>query len=222
VAVFFFGMSNVVSAQVLQYVGCDVENAGEFTATINRLHAAMSGGDRPTTTLVQNTFNGPSNQTHTVLLEFSDYEALQAWSERMAETPAAQLILARSGDNQVCDTQGVVVERGSWGDRSADWGYNAVFPVSTSDPETYVAALDELFTSETGQSSPGATVLYENRAGGAGNFVVVALAPDFATLNNFLDTFFQSEDFEDFNDEVSNIRTIGVRTQARRIRTWAP
>jgi hypothetical protein len=221
-AAFLVGMSNVGAAQVLQYVGCEVENANEFAAMINRVHSATSGGDRPTVTLVQNTFNGPSTQTHTVLLEFPDYEALQAWGERIAQSTEVQLNFERSSHNQECTTQGIVVERASWGDRDADWTYNAVFPITTNDAEAYAAALEELFTSETGQNMPGATVLYESRAGGANTHVIVALAPDFAALNNFLDTFYQSDDFADFSEEVSEIRSVGVRTQSRRVRTWEP
>ncbi len=78
VAVFLTGMTNVGSAQVLQLVGCEVENPDEFAATINSLYDAMSGGYRPTITLVQNTINGPSDQTHTVLVEHPDYESYQA------------------------------------------------------------------------------------------------------------------------------------------------
>ena len=222
VAVVLFGMSNVGSAQVLQIVGCDVESAGEFTATINRFYDAMSGGYRPTVTLIQNTFNGPSNQTHTVLVEHPDYESLQGWDQRIGQTPAAQLVFAQSSDNQDCNYQGLAIERGSWGDRNAEWGYNAVFPVTTSDAEAYTAAFGDLLTSATGENAPGATVLYETRAGGTNTHVVALLAPDFATLNNYLDTLFASDDFEDFIDEVAEIRSIGMRSQARRVRTWEP
>jgi hypothetical protein len=222
VAVFLLGMSSVGSAQVLQIVGCEVENADEFAATINSFYEAMSGGDRPTITLVQNTFNGPSDQTHTVLVEHSSYESQQAWAGRVGQTPAAQLVFATSADNQECDNQGLSVELASWGDRSADWGYNAVFPVTTSDAEAYTAAFADLITSDTGESAPGATILYESRAGATSTHVVALLAPDFATLNNYLDTLFQSDDFESFIDEVSEIRSIGLRTQNRRVRTWEP
>lgn len=221
-AAFLICTSNVGAAQVLQYVGCQVENANEFAAMINRVHSSTSGGDRPTVTLVQNTFNGPSAQTHTVLLEFPDYEALQAWGERIAQSTEVQLNFERSSHNQECNTQGIVVERASWGDRDADWGYNAVFPITTSDAAAYAAALDELFTSEAAEDMPGATVLYESRAGSANSHVVVALAPSFSALNNFLDGFFQSDDFADFSDDVSGIRSVGVRTQSRRVRTWEP
>ena len=222
VAVFLTGMSNVASAQVLQVVGCEVENPDEFSAMINRLYDAMSGGYRPTVTLVQNTINGPSDQTHTVLVEHPDYEGYQAWSERLGQTPAAQLIFAGSEHNQECGNQGLSIEIASWGDRDAEWGYNAVFPITTSDADAYAAALADLSTSDTGENAPGATILYESRAGSTSTHVVALLAPDFATLNNYLDTLFESDDFEDFIDEVAEIRSLGLRTQNRRVRTWEP
>lgn len=221
-AVFFIGMSNVGSAQVLQVIGCEVENPDQFAATINSLYDAMSGGYRPTITLVQNTTNGTSDQTHTVLVEHPDYESHQAWSERLGQTTAAQLVFARSADNQDCGNQGLSIELASWGDRDAEWGYNAVFPVTTSDADAYAAAMADLSTSDTGENAPGATILYESRAGGTNTHVVALLAPDFATLNNYLDTLFQSDDFENFIDEVSEIRSLGLRTQNRRVRTWEP
>ncbi len=214
--------STNASAQIIQYVGCDVEQAGQFEATITRVFDEMSGGYRPTVTLMQNTFNGPNPQTHTVLFEHENYEGVQTWAQRIAATPSAQLILQRTGENRECNNQGLVVERASWGDQDADWGYLAVFPVTTSDATAYAALLDELFTSETGQAFPGATMLFEARAGTANTHFVVAQAPDFASLNAYLDTLFQSDDYADFAEEVAAIRSLGLRTQSRHVRTWEP
>lgn len=214
--------SNNVSAQVLQYIGCDIEQAGQFETTVDSVFEEMSGGYRPTATLMQNTFNGPNPQTHTVLFEHPDYARMQAWSERIANTPAAQLLLARTTDNRECNNQGFVIERASWGDRDADWGYVAVVPVTTSDAEAYTALLGELATSATGEAAPGATILFESRAGTPNTHVVVIQAPDFASLNAYMDTFAQSDDFADFLEEAAEIRTTGVTTQSRRVRTWEP
>ena len=214
--------SNNVSAQVLQFIGCDVEQAGQFVSTIDSVFDSMSGGYRPTVTLMQNTFNGPNPQTHTVLFEHADYGRLQAWAGRIANTPAAQLFLARTGDNRECNNQGLVIERASWGNRDTDWGYVSLVPISTSDAEAYSALLGELATSATGESAPGAIILYEGRAGTANSHFVVIQAPDFASLNRYLDTIVQSDDFADFLEEAAEIRTTGLSTQSRRVRTWEP
>ena len=214
--------SNNVSAQVLQYIGCDVEQAGQFISTIDSAYDSLSSGYRPTITLMQNTFNGPNPNTHTILFEHADYEGVQNWAARVATTPAAQLILQRNSDNQDCNTQGVVVQRASWGDTDADWGYVAVFPVTTSDAAAYGALFDDLMSSETGQATPGATTLYEARAGAPNTHFIVAQAPDFASLNEYLDTLLQSDDYADFAEDASEIRTLGLRTQSRHVRTWEP
>ena len=221
-AAFLFCASNSVSAQVLQYIGCDVEQPGQFVSMVDSVFDAMSGGYRPTVRLLQNTFNGPNPNTHTVLLEHADYVGVQTWAQRVATTPAAQLVFQRNGDNQECNTQGVVVQRASWGDQDADWGYVAVFPVTTSDAGAYSVLFDELMSSETGEDAPGATTLYEARAGAPNTHFVVAQAPDFASLNAFLDTLLQSDDYADFAEEASEIRSLGVRTQSRHVRTWEP
>jgi hypothetical protein len=221
-AAFLFCASNSVSAQVLQYIGCDVEQAGQAEATITRVFDEMSGGYRPTITLMQNTFNGPNPQTHTILFEHPDYARLQAWAGRIANTPAAQLMLQRTGDNRECNNQGLPIERASWGDRDADWGYVSVVPITTSDAEAYTDLLGELATSAIGESAPGATTLYESRAGTPNTHIVVIQAPDFASLNAYLDTLVSSDDFADFLEEAAEIRLTGVSTQSRRVRTWEP
>jgi len=214
--------TNTLSAQVIQYVGCDVEQAGQFESMIDSIFDSMGAGYRPTVTLMQNTFNGPSPQTHTVLFEHENYEGVQTWARRMATTPSAQLMLARTGGNRECNTQGFVVERASWGDQDAEWGYVAVVPITTSDASAYTALLGELATSATGRATPGATTLYESRAGTANTHIVVIQAPDFASLNAYLDRLGQSDDFADFLEEATEIRTTGVATQSRRVRTWEP
>ena len=213
---------NNVSAQVIQYVGCDVDQAGQFESMIDSIFDTMGGGYRPTVTLMQNTFNGPNPQTHTVLFEHEDYEGVQNWARRVAATPTAQLMLERTGGNRECSNQGFVVQRASWGDQDAEWGYVAVVPITTSDAAAYTALLGELATSATGRATPGATTLYESRAGTANTHIVVIQAPDFASLNTYLDTLGQSDDFADFLDEAMEIRTTGVATQSRRVRTWEP
>ena len=157
-----------------------------------------------------------------MLFEADDYESLDAWNQRVLTVPEAALIIERAEDLSVCENDGLLVERASWGDRDAEWSHNAVFPVTTSDAGAYMEALDDLITSETGQSSPGATILYERRAGAPSTHYVVALAPSFAALNNYLDLLFQSDDFEDYLDEVAEIRTVGTPTQSVRYRTWEP
>ena len=214
--------STNASAQIIQYIGCDVIQSGQFESTIDSAYGALSGGYRPTMTLIQTTFNGSNPNTHTILFEHANYAGVQNWAQRVASTPAAQLILQRTGANRECNTQGIAVQRAAWGDQDADWGYVAVFPVTTSDAGTYAALLDELFTSETGQAFPGATMLYEARAGAANTHFIVAQAPDFVALNDFLDTLFQSDDYADFAEEASQIRSLGLRTQSRHVRTWEP
>lgn len=208
------------SAQVLHYMGCELEKTSEFAEMLTDVYAELGGGERPTISLMVNFLNGPSGQTHTVLFEHSDYESLDAWNRCLNQTASAALIVERAEDLSVCENEGLLIERAAWGDRDAEWNNAAVFPVTTSDAERYAAALGELATSATGQGAPGPIILYEARAGNDNSHVVVQLAPGFVALNYYLNELFQSDDYEDFAEEVAGIRTLGLRSQSVRVRTW--
>lgn len=217
-----FCFGHTASAQVLQVIGCDVERAGPFAATVNNVWEALSDGYRPTVTLIANAINGNNKETHAVLLNHPDYERYEAWGARLAQSTDVQLIFERSDGNSECDTQLLVIERASWGDSDADWAWNAVFPVTTSDAAGYLEAFDKMMNSETGESIVGGVMLYEARAGGTNTHVVAVLAPSFAALNRNLDTLFSSDDYADFVDAVGGSRVLGPRSQNRHVRTWEP
>ncbi len=210
------------SAQVLQIIGCTVEKPGPFAGIVNQIWETMSDGYRPTVTLIATAVNGPNPQTHTVVLNHPDYERYEAWGARVAESPAAQLILERGSDISECNNQALLIERASWGNVGEEWAWNAVFPVTASDSATYAEAFGDLMTSDTGESVTGSTVLYEARAGGTNTHLIAVLSPSFAALNRDLDTLFSSDDYDDFIDAVGENRVLGVRSQSRHVRTWTP
>ncbi len=218
------GVSQMGSAQVLSYVLCEVDNGPAFVAAVNRFHNAMEGGVRPTTTVIDQLWNGPNDVTHTLLFDFPDYESLEAWQARVGETPAALLVIELASGNAQCEDEGLALERGFWGDRDGEtpMPFSAVFPVSTSDPAAYMEAYGELATAMM-EDSPGPSILFEVRAGGEGlTHFVVLLAPTLTALNEWIDSLPQSDDYVDFIDEVSSYRTLGTLSQGRAVRTWQP
>ena len=221
VAVFLIGMSHTGTAQIVTYLGCQVEDTGEFVQAVSDFYDAMAGGPRPTITLLDNTWNGPGDQTHTIVTEHDSYASLEAWDRRIGDTSAAMLVIERAGDNVSCPNDGLLIERGAWGDSSAEWNYSAVYPLIVTDAAAYADAFGELAESDTGQAAPGAMTLYQRRAGGANaTHIVVVTAPSLASLNDYIETLFGSEDYEDFADDVEDIRTLLPPDQSRRIGTW--
>lgn len=208
--------------QALTYADCVVHDVPSLEAAITSAYDALEGGPRPAVMLDQWMWNGEFEVTHRIIVSYPDYAALAAFTERLSSTPAA----AAAGNSiefaTDCRTDGLSVFRGAWGNPEAAPVFWQVYGISASDGAAYAAALGELAEAQS-DGAPGVIVLFENRAGISNDTHLVALgAPTFAGLNEYLDTLFASDDFADFNDEVSSIRTVTWRAQARRMRVWSP
>jgi hypothetical protein len=225
VSIFLLGMVNTATAQiqVWEYYHCSVESSAAVEDAVSRYHEEIAGGLRPTIIMGEILWNGDDESTHEFLFGHADYQSYDAFQARLADLPAAALIIRDASAFSECNTDGLAVTRGEWGDQDADQNYSAVFPIVTSDPGEYLEAFEELATSEIGMAAPAAFGIYESRAGGEGtNFFVVFDAPTMAELNQYLDMLTQSDDFADFDDQVRAIRTVGSGFQRRHIRTWEP
>jgi len=223
VPIFLLGMTNVGAAQVFSYFDCEVSSASAFEDAVTRVHEELSGGLRPTVFLDQSIWNGASETTHVLLLEYANYQDFETVERRIADTPSAALLIESIWEVAECDTEGLAIERGFWGDPEAEWNFYAVIPIVTTDPGLYAEAFGELTDSQSESTSLEGIGLYESRAGGEGaNYFVVLGASGMAALNENLDTLQQSDDFADFLEEVASIRTVGPAIQRRRMRTWEP
>ncbi len=219
------GLSNLASAQgqVVEYIECTVEDPASFIAAATRFLDSMSGGVRPTFALDETLWNGESDATHAVILEYPDHQSLEAWFDRIGENPAAWMQLMNSiSASATCPSEGLAVQRGAWGDTEADWSYYAVYPLNVTDVGLYMDAFEEL-AEEIADDLPGSLYIFENRAGLAGvTHFAVFFSPSLAALNEYLDTLQESDDFADFLDVVGSIRTVGTATQRRRMITIEP
>jgi hypothetical protein len=216
-----FAVSSGAMAQALTYVDCEVEDAPSVVAAITRLYDSMEGGARPTIFLDQWIWNGEDPSTHRIVVAYPDYAALEAFRGRVGGT-AAQLAIGNTLDVVAdCNTNGLAVLRGQWGNQEAPAAaYYAVYGISATDGPAYAAALERLATSQA-TTAPGSILLFENRAGIRGDtHLVVIGAPTLAGLNEYLDTLYASDEFADFTDDVSDIRTVTWRNQAFRVRAW--
>jgi hypothetical protein len=167
------GLASVANAQLVVYVGCVVEDVPSFVSAISNFYEAVEGGVRPTIGLDQEIWNGESPATHTVILEYPDYETLEAFRNRTFGTMPGLTLFSSISSVATCPTEGLAIEQGVWGDRDAGGEYTAVFPLVTTDQNRYAEIFGDLAESLI-EDAPGAIYLYANRAGvqTATNFVV--------------------------------------------------
>ena len=141
VALFVFGITNVGNAQVLQYIGCVVDDVPSLTAAMSRFYDSMAGEARPTVSLDLEIWNGENPETHAIIIEYPDYQTLETFRNRVRSSGAAILGLGNSFESVAsCDTEGLAVEMGFWGERDADWEFAAVYPLTATDPGRYADA----------------------------------------------------------------------------------
>lgn len=223
-ALTLLSLTNVATARVLSVTTCTVEDPSAFAGAITAFHEAMSGGARPEIAIFDVLWNGASPATHNVVVQYDDYAAQDAFRARVRDNgaPYAQLLNSVRALAK-CPAEGLLVERGSWGDPDVEWEFTAVYPISTTDAGKYAEALDDLGNSDAAQSLPAQMVLWENRAGAQGfTHLVVFTAPTLAGLNTFIDSFLSSGDYGDFVDDVKSIRTLGTASQGQQILRLQP
>lgn len=211
------------SAQVLEYIDCEVSDSASFMAASERFLDAMSGGERPTVSVDLNLWNGTDPSTHTVVVAYGGHQSLETFFDRIEQNQAAYMqLLSSLNEVSRCVNEGLAVELGGWGDMEAAWEFYAVYPVATTAAAQYAEAFED-FAGAVADDAPGPIYFYENRAGEEGvTHFVVFTSPSLASLNGFLDDLSASSDYASFVEAVADIRTLGTATQAQRIVTWAP
>lgn len=104
------------------------------------------------------------------------------------------------------------------GSLSDDHGAVLVVTMSVSDAATYIEAFGEMIESV---DNPGAIRLMQLRyGGGATNMVALFAGPDAVAVNNYVDNLQGNEAFQEFADEVSDIRKVNNISIMRRVKTW--
>jgi hypothetical protein len=206
------------NAQIVIYRSCVMGDMPTAIAALTAFYDAISGVEKPAATLYNDIFNGDSPVTHVLVEDFTSYEALEAWRDRVAESPAALLQLVASASTAACQSEGLALEVGFWGNREGLPDYHFVFPISNTDATRYAAAFGQLAEN---LDSPGPTGLYVNRSGvpDATHFVV-QWGPSLAALNHWADQYPQSEAFQRFSQEVNAIRTVGPILQRQVVASW--
>jgi len=214
----YLGLAGVAQAQpVERYVSLDVHNPRAFVSALDafRDSGAMDGS---TTSLWAAMFGGSSPVSHVIVIGYDGYEEMQSIDERVQPSKEwDDYQEARAGTSDVLAlSMGVqqIVDGDGWHNHGAAM----VFNMTVSDPARYAQAFTRLIESS---ENPGSVRLIQMRAGGEGASHIAAItAPDFATLNNYMDELFASREYTHFADEVRSIRRIIDTSIYRRVRTW--
>ncbi|MDX1482736.1 MAG: hypothetical protein R3315_13715 [Woeseiaceae bacterium] len=212
------GLSAAAHADsVERYVSFDVHNPAAFVTALDEFRGSgiMDGTEA---SLWAATFDGSNPTSHVLAISYDDYAELQRVDDRVRPSREWVDYLNAIRDTNDLMALGMGIERYARGSGWHNHGAAMVFNMTVRDPRTYAPAFAELVES---MDNPGSSRLIEIRAGGEGaTHLAIITAPDFVTLNTFMDELLGSEAYADFVEEVGDIRTINTTSIYRRVKTW--
>jgi hypothetical protein len=200
-----------------RYVGLDVDNPRAFVMALDKFRES-GVMDGTTASLWVATFDGTSPSTHVFAISYDDYAEMQRIDERVRPSREwSDYLDAVDGASEVTALS-MGVQRLASGSDWHNHGAGIVFNMTVRDSATYAEEFSKLVNS---MDNPGSVRLIEIRAGGQGatHFAMIT-APDFTTLNNYVDELFSSNAYRDFSREVGDIRRINTTSIYRRVMTW--
>ena len=212
-----FASANASAQAIERYVSVNVSNPAAFVGAFDRFRnsGVMKGS---TASLWANTFDGTNPATHVIVIGYDDYEALQETDDAVRPSREwADYLNAIDGTNELTALS-MGVQRYASGDDWHNHGAAMVFSMVVRDAGTYAPAFAELVEST---NNPGSVRLTEMRAGREGvTHIAIITAPDFASLNEYMDELFMSDAYAEFVAKVSDIRRIATTSIYRRLQTW--
>ncbi len=216
-----FGTSAAFADPIETYIAFNVRSPAAVVGALDSLFNSEAGKGSKVF-LVRAIFDGDDPATHFLVSDydsFADYDKMTAsrvrsggWGNAMAAVNAAADPI-RSGIGVIRADYGE-----GWPERD---NYVMVYSLNVTNAAKYAKAFDKLANSDIGKQAPGVTRLMENRsAGAAPTHYVIMSAPTFAGLNEHLEAMFASKAYEDFSDDVSDIRTIVGTASYRKVKVW--
>ena len=202
---------------VERYVSLDVHNPRAFVMALDnfRESGVMDG---TSTSLWAATFDGSNPTSHVLAISYDDYAEMQSVDDRVqASREWSDYLSAIRGTNDVT-ALGMGVQRMARGSGWHEHGSAMVFNMTVRDAATYAGEFSRLIDSS---DNPGSVRLIEIRAGGEGaTHLAVVTAPDFVTLNTYMDELFSSDAYTEFASNVADIRRINTTSIYRRLMSW--
>jgi len=211
-------LSMVAKAQTVEaVVGLELDNPRAFYSAMEEMFesGALDGYD---IRVWVNAFDGANPATHTLVGMFDDYESHQELTrQRLDHRGWVEFLLAVEGVS-VATSNSMAVELFKAGELQDDHRSIVAFIMTVTDPAAYAPALTQL-TEDVGH--PGSLRLMQLRFGGDGaSHAALLSAPDSVAMNEYLDELISSDEYAEFVDDVSDIRTIQTVNYYALARHW--
>ena len=203
-----------IADPVERYVALDVSNPRAFVAAFDnfRKSGIMDG---TTASLWAATFDGRSPTTHVLAISYDDYAEMQNVDERVRQSREWSNYLEGTSDVTAIS---MGVQRMANGSGWHDHGAAMVFNMTVSDAASYAREFSALLDS---MDNPGSVRLIEIRAGGEGaTHLAMITAPDFATLNNYVDELLANDTYREFVGKIRAIRRMNTTSIYRQLMSW--
>jgi hypothetical protein len=211
-------LSASVGAQSIESVfGLKVGNPRAFVAALGQLGQSDAAGDQ-TVTVWANVYDGTSAATHTVVVGYESLEQREAAiTQRNASKGWVDFQQTIAGVSELVNTS-MAIEAFREGSGWEGHGALSATLMSVSDPAEYAEAFSRLVDRI---DNPGSIRLMQMPFGGEGTtHVVLFTAPDSAALTQFLTSMVASDVYQNFVDDVEDIRTIRTVNLYRRVVTF--
>ncbi len=223
-AAFLFTFSLNAAAQVETVIAMIITNPA---AQVEIMDAWFSSDDSDVgqrVTLLANVANGPASETHTIVADFPDYESWEELDGRRAGSAAWAQQTRASASISTTISESLMLRVADNGESWSEGDFLAVIPVDVSGRggrSTYVAAFQEMIDSDMGKEAPGMIRLVATRAGSGGaSHIALLTAPSFAALNEYMDSYPDTEGFRTFRSKVDGISdTVGGQIM-RVVKVW--
>ena len=209
------------NAQVEYVSGMIVTDEATLIQAADAWLSSRDAKEGQTTTLLSNMFNGASNETHTYVLNFPDYAALQRHMDKTETSPAFAKYVAIENLVSKGVSESLYLHATDNGKEWKAGDYLFVVGINVNGPgPDYVAAMKELINSSLGKKAPGMMRLVAGRAGNDSSHALIISAPSFASLNEYLDSIPGNSDFEAFLSKVGDISTVTGTSMYRVVKVW--
>ena len=221
--VFLFSLFCVNATAQVEYVFSNIvaDNA-IFIEALDGWFASDDSKAGQTAILLESVINGEDTATHTLIIDYPDYESLELILNKIPASGDFAKYESRYNTVATSNWTGLslrVMDNGkSW--KEGDYVWAAGVQVSRGENQTYTNAFKEMLDSKIGKQAPGLMRLLATRAGSNNSHVVIFSAPTFTALNEFVDSLTDSEEYVYFMSQVKAISVLVDPSISRVSRIW--
>jgi hypothetical protein len=219
----FFSLLCINAAAQVEYVfSSNVTDDEIFIEALDGWFTSPDSKGSREAILLETFVNGDGTSTHTVVIDFPDYANQQSVMQRIPSSKDFDKYQRRVNTVATGGWEGMYLRGINNGKsyKEGDYIWVASIQVSRGENKVYTKAYEEMLGSKIGKQAPGLMRLMSVRAGSSNSHVAIFSAPTFVTLNEYLDSLSNSEEYEIF---ISKVKAISVLTDSsiyRVVKIW--